>query len=209
MPGKRHTAPVSAPESDKENAAHRERRWRVRDATNAQDGAGAAKWIRESREDDRLCRDRNGQTRRKVCLRCNWRRILLLRDRATRLHRATRRTQGVLSGVHFAGGARCEQRLSNRCHDNQECDQRDPHDFSITAFSRPSSPICESLTRQLRFAAHKLLDPQPSETLRRRRAFPMTDTELKLMAAPAMIGLRRIPNQGYKIPAAIGIPRLL
>ena len=33
-------------------------------------------------------------------------------------------------------------------------------------------------------------------TLRSRRAFAMTDTELKLMAAAATIGLRRTPNQG-------------
>ncbi len=29
-----------------------------------------------------------------------------------------------------------------------------------------------------------------------RRAFPITDTELKLIAAAAIIGLKRIPNQG-------------
>jgi len=34
----------------------------------------------------------------------------------------------------------------------------------------------------------------------------ITDTELKLMAAAAMIGLKRMPNSGYKIPAAIGTP---
>jgi hypothetical protein len=34
----------------------------------------------------------------------------------------------------------------------------------------------------------------------------MTDTELKLIAAAAIIGLRRIPKNGYKIPAAIGTP---
>jgi len=37
-------------------------------------------------------------------------------------------------------------------------------------------------------------------------AFVITDTELKLMAAAAMIGLRRMPNFGYRIPAAIGTP---
>ena len=42
-----------------------------------------------------------------------------------------------------------------------------------------------------------------------RRAFPITDTELKLMAAPAIMGLRRMPIKGYKTPAAIGIPKAL
>jgi hypothetical protein len=37
----------------------------------------------------------------------------------------------------------------------------------------------------------------------------MTETELKLMAAPAKTGLNKIPKKGYKIPAAMGIPRAL
>jgi len=36
---------------------------------------------------------------------------------------------------------------------------------------------------------HSLID-------RSRRAFAITETELKLMAAPAIIGLRRIPKKG-------------
>jgi len=35
---------------------------------------------------------------------------------------------------------------------------------------------------------------------------PTTDTELKLIAAAAITGLRRIPKKGYKIPAAMGTP---
>jgi hypothetical protein len=38
--------------------------------------------------------------------------------------------------------------------------------------------------------------PQPRSTLRRRRAFAITETELKLIAAAAIIGLRRIPKTG-------------
>jgi hypothetical protein len=37
-------------------------------------------------------------------------------------------------------------------------------------------------------------------------ALLITDTELKLIAAAAKIGLNRIPNFGYRIPAAIGTP---
>ena len=45
--------------------------------------------------------------------------------------------------------------------------------------------------------------------VRRRRAFAITETELKLMAAAAIIGLNRIPKNGYKTPAAIGTPSVL
>src|SRR5690606_10919866 len=51
---------------------------------------------------------------------------------------------------------------------------------------------------------HPLADPGSSRgfadlhsrTLRSRSELPMTATELKAIAAPAMIGLRRRPNQG-------------
>ena len=36
-----------------------------------------------------------------------------------------------------------------------------------------------------------------------------TETELKLMAAAAIIGLSRIPKTGNKIPAATGTPSAL
>lgn len=42
---------------------------------------------------------------------------------------------------------------------------------------------------------------------RKRRALATTDTELKDMAAPAIIGLSKMPKKGYKIPAATGTPR--
>ena len=48
-----------------------------------------------------------------------------------------------------------------------------------------------------------------SLTFRSRSALPMTDTELKLMAAPAMMGLRSKPKNGYSKPAAMGIPSAL
>ena len=44
----------------------------------------------------------------------------------------------------------------------------------------------------------------------KRSALATTDTELKLMAAAAIIGLRRRWGEiGYKMPAAIGTPRAL
>lgn len=39
--------------------------------------------------------------------------------------------------------------------------------------------------------------------------FTITETELKLIAAAAIIGESRIPKDGYNIPAAIGIPNTL
>ena len=37
----------------------------------------------------------------------------------------------------------------------------------------------------------------------------MTDTELNVIAALAIIGLSSSPNQGYSTPAAIGTPATL
>lgn len=48
-----------------------------------------------------------------------------------------------------------------------------------------------------------------SLALRSLSALPITDTELRLMAAAAIIGLSSIPRKGYSTPAAIGIPNPL
>jgi hypothetical protein len=48
-----------------------------------------------------------------------------------------------------------------------------------------------------------------SSILRRRSELVMTDTELKLIAAAAMIGESSKPKNGYKTPAAIGTPAAL
>jgi hypothetical protein len=37
----------------------------------------------------------------------------------------------------------------------------------------------------------------------------MTETELKLIAAPASIGLRTVPKKGYSRPAAMGMPKCI
>ena len=41
------------------------------------------------------------------------------------------------------------------------------------------------------------------------KAFRRTDTELKLIAAPAIIGLSNGPPKRYKTPIATGIPNVL
>ena len=43
----------------------------------------------------------------------------------------------------------------------------------------------------------------------KRRALLTTDTELRLIASAAIIGLSSRPNTGYSTPAAIGTPRAL
>ena len=45
-----------------------------------------------------------------------------------------------------------------------------------------------------------------TESPRSRRAFAITDTELKLIARAAIIGDSNWPVKGYKAPAANGIP---
>jgi len=55
----------------------------------------------------------------------------------------------------------------------------------------PASPVAHSFKR------------------RSRSALAMTDTELRLMAAAASIGLSRMPNAGYSTPAASGTPSRL
>jgi len=57
------------------------------------------------------------------------------------------------------------------------------------------SPSCEVVgIAQLKF------------TFRNRSELLITETELKLMAAAAKIGLRSNPKNGYRMPAAIGTP---
>jgi len=46
-------------------------------------------------------------------------------------------------------------------------------------------------------------------TRRRRNALPITETELKLIAAAAIIGFSKSPINGYSTPAAMGTPKTL
>src|SRR5262245_2976859 len=59
---------------------------------------------------------------------------------------------------------------------------------------------------------HLVHDNPPSAysfTQRSRREFPTTDSELRLMAALAQMGLMRTPKNGYRTPAATGIVSVL
>ena len=62
--------------------------------------------------------------------------------------------------------------------------------------------------RRVGEAREQLVHVQTSD-LRSRRAFPMTETELRLIAAAANIGDSNMPKNGYRTPAAIGTPAVL
>ncbi len=55
----------------------------------------------------------------------------------------------------------------------------------------------------------KEFDPGYKLAPRNRRAFEITETEDKLIAAAAIIGDSKRPKAGYRTPAAIGTPRVL
>jgi hypothetical protein len=55
----------------------------------------------------------------------------------------------------------------------------------------------------------RLADLPHNAILLSRRAFAITDTELNVIAALAIMGLSTIPKYGYKIPAATGTPMAL
>jgi hypothetical protein len=74
-------------------------------------------------------------------------------------------------------------------------------------FTQTISPSPNTVTTHLAVIKHLLYTF--SFCRRSLRELETTDTELKAMAAEAMIGLSRIPKKGYKMPAAIGIPRAL
>jgi len=51
--------------------------------------------------------------------------------------------------------------------------------------------------------------PTYNFTFLNRNAFPITVTELNVIAALAIIGLSSNPKKGYSTPAAMGTPRML
>lgn len=70
---------------------------------------------------------------------------------------------------------------------------------SLSAHGLRPSPGQTNLNRQ-----------SPQSAMRRsRREFEITETELKLMAAAARIGLSSRPKNGYSTPAAMGTPNAL
>ena len=69
------------------------------------------------------------------------------------------------------------------------------------------SRTLQAMTRRTRDRArNSMLAIYYSAVRRSRSALVMTDTELNVMAAAAIIGLSRMPKNGYRRPAAIGTP---
>ena len=115
---------------------------------------------------------------------------------------------------------RTQQLAKRRTHgkareEHERCDPRDTepgtHRVSISVFlhrkplsaTRPSNAIGAVLA-----GSSETRLPQISARLRRSE-LAITDTELKLIAAAAIIGLSSRPNTGYSTPAAIGTPLAL
>jgi hypothetical protein len=59
------------------------------------------------------------------------------------------------------------------------------------------------------FTPRRSADPDHKRARCSRKALATTDTELKLMAAAAIMGDNSSPKTGYSTPAAIGTPRAL
>jgi hypothetical protein len=65
-----------------------------------------------------------------------------------------------------------------------------------------STPTCASIHFNRSQLAYSFADLSLS-------ALAITETELKLIAAAAIIGLSRSPKNGYRTPAATGTPTML
>lgn len=70
-------------------------------------------------------------------------------------------------------------------------------------------PSCYSRRILRRARHHRYIQLLHKFTRRNRSALKITDTELKLMAAAAMMGESKMPRNGYNTPAATGTPNEL
>ena len=94
----------------------------------------------------------------------------------------------ILHKLKLLRGAEIENRWRGWIHP-------DPRIFSVSKSAGHTEP--------------EFLVPGHSLTFRSRRALPITDTELNVIAAAAIMGLSSNPNTGYSAPPAIGIPMAL
>lgn len=86
-------------------------------------------------------------------------------------------------------------------------------DYEVAAFLRAGVTDGES-TPAKRLCHHQLRHMEASrpgqrDSFRSRRAFDITDSELNVIAALAIIGLITKPKKGYSTPAATGTPSTL
>lgn len=109
--------------------------------------------------------------------------------------------------MRLAGQADADARAE---HDEQKC--RNQRQSANTCESEAESghrnqrsepTHCYTITAKSRANAYQRAD------LRNRNAFITTDTDDRLIANAAIIGLSSRPNAGYKAPAAIGTPSAL
>ena len=81
------------------------------------------------------------------------------------------------------------------------------HQFAGKLVKKPMIiPIC---IRNQWSGAERVLHEHHRFTFFNRRALLMTETELKVIAALAIMGLNNNPKNGYSTPAAIGTPMQL
>ncbi len=98
---------------------------------------------------------------------------------------------------------RQQHRRSGQCDDHRDTGQPLGPGQHVPSI-RPKRLAAFSVSRPTS------LRPEHYRSCRRRRsALPMTDTELNVIAALAMMGLSRSPNAGYSTPAATGTPSTL
>src|SRR5579883_2598321 len=99
-------------------------------------------------------------------------------------------------------GPRASWRIPRRREPPSRKPDLSPRQQRIKSFQVPQEiGVSQQRARLIPFAYRRIR--------RSRRAFPTTDTELKLIAAAAMTGLSSRPKNGYSTPAAIGTPSAL
>ena len=117
---------------------------------------------------------------------------------------------GILRGsVMMTGRRRLRRRIAGYCaHGPREREQGKDHQQGRADRPQVQAHVT-SIPRlgyrpllQVTYLGHRF-------ARRNRRAFPITETELNVIAALAIIGLSSNPNTGYNTPAATGTPSTL
>ena len=161
----------------KSSFAAARRRWGFRCPRCPQWRSGTHFWRREINHGTHRCPQSFAARRVVHWLLRGRRRVLVLTAGMGGRHRSKRGQGAVIA--HRQPGQQAQQHEG----DAEKLRTRDVHSaYWILLPSRPFKP-------SLRKSPY-------SFTVFRRSALPITETELKLMAAPAMIGLRRSPKKG-------------
>ena len=74
---------------------------------------------------------------------------------------------------------------------------------------QPGNGACQQRVHRNTHGSRPARTGHYDATWRKRRALAITETELNVIAALAIIGLNSSPNMGYNTPAAIGTPSTL